>query len=266
MTVYIEWPEDREPSRDPATLSGEPPILWLHDPAVRNALTPTALDELAKCTATLSNAGHPIVIAGRGSAFCSGFDLKLCRDDPGALAELLHRLHHVIGMLKSANVPVVIAAHGAAVAGACAMFGGADYVVTDANAKIGYPVVRIGLSPAVSAPFLSHQVAASTMRRLMLDASLINGRQALEVGLVHECVATPEEVLPAAMAAARNLISKPPVAFAATKNLLREIEALQQESNANPPAEGWASRGLSVSLATANTDETRTRLASLPLK
>lgn len=266
MSVYILYPEDREPGKDPADFSLEPPVIWFDDVGTRNALTPKGLDDLALNIACLLKDDRPIVIAGRGPAFCSGFDLKLCRDDPGALAELLHRLHHVIGMLKSANVPVVIAAHGAAVAGACAMFGGADYVVTDANAKIGYPVVRIGLSPAVSAPFLSHQVAASTMRRLMLDASLINGRQALEVGLVHECVATPQEVLPAAMAAARNLISKPPIAFAATKNLLREIESLQQESIAYPPPEGWATRGLSVSLATANTDETRTRLASLPLK
>lgn len=266
MSVYIEWPEDREPSRDPAELSGEPPILWLHDPGTRNALTPGALSEVGACVAALCKAGRPILLTGRGPAFCSGFDLKLCRDDPSALSELLHRLHHVIATLKAATVPVVIAAHGAAVAGACAMFGGADYVVTNASAKIGYPVVRIGLSPAVSAPFLSHQVAASTMRRLMLDASLIDGRQALDIGLVHECVATPDEVLPAAKAAARLLASKPRDAFAATKRLLLEIEGGRQESIAYPPAEGWSSRGLAISLASADTNETRTRLAALSFK
>jgi enoyl-CoA hydratase/carnithine racemase len=260
------YPEDGVPWNDPAEFLLEPPIIWFDDVGTRNALTPKGLDDLAMNIACLLKDDRPIVIAGRGPAFCSGFDLKLCRDDPGALAELLHRLHHVISLLKSASVPVVIAAHGAAVAGACAFFGGADYVVTDANAKLGYPVVRIGLSPAVSAPFLSHQVAASTMRRLMLDASLIDGRQAFECGLVHECVATPEEVLAAAMAAARNLASKPRDAFAATKKLLLEIEASQQDSVASPPSQGWPSRGLAISLASADTNETRTCLAALSFK
>lgn len=266
MTSYIEYPEDREPLRNPKALKGEVPILWLHEPTTRNALTPRILDELALNVAHLLKDGRPILLAGRGPAFCSGFDLKLCRDDPGALTELLHRLHDIIATLKAATVPVVIAAHGAAIAGACALFGGADYVVTDANAKLGYPVVRIGLSPAVSAPFLSHQVAASDMRRLMLDASLITGRHALDIGLIHECVSTPDEVLPAALTAAKLLGSKPPGAFAATKRLLLEVEAAQQDIAAYPPSEGWPSRGRAISVASADTDETRDRLAKLALK
>ncbi len=241
-------------------------ILWLDRPDVRNAMTPHMLLDLRAQVEKLKNASRPLVLAGTGDCFCAGFDLKLCRDDPGALTELLHCLHGAITALKSATVPVVIAAHGAAVAGACALFGGADYVVTDAFAKLGYPVVRLGLSPAVSAPFLSPQVAAGVMRRLMLDPGLISGGEALRVGLVHECVATPAEVLPAAMAVAGLLASKPEGAYAATKRLLFEIESSHQQAVAPPPSEGWPARGLATSLASAASEETRSRIAKLALK
>lgn len=266
MNAWIDWPEDREPWRPEQELRAEVPILWLDRPEVRNAMTPKMLLDLRGQVEKLTNANRAIVLAGKGDSFCAGFDLKLCRDETGALAELLHCLHHAIAALKAAPVPVVIAAHGAAVAGACALFGGADYVVTDATAKLGYPVVRLGLSPAVSAPFLAPQVAAGLMRRLMLDPGLISGEEALRVGLVHECVATPADVLPAALAAAKLRASKPRDAYVATKRLLIEIEAEQQRETSPPPAAGWALRGLDVSLASANTDETRARLAKLPLK
>lgn len=266
MDVWTDWPEDREPWRPEAELQAEVPIIWLARPDVRNAMTPSMLLDLREQVEKLQRAGRPIVLAGKGDCFCAGFDLKLCRDDSGALAELLHGLHNVIATLKSATVPVVIAAHGAAVAGACALFGGADYIVTDANAKLGYPVARLGLSPAVSAPFLSPQVAAGVMRRLMLDPGLINGEEALRAGLVHQCVASPGDVLSAAIAAAKLLASKPRDAYAATKRLLVEIEAAHQDETSPPPGIGWPARGLDVSLASASSDETRARLAKLSLK
>jgi enoyl-CoA hydratase/carnithine racemase len=136
------------------------------------------------------------------------------------------------------------------------MFGGADLVVTDQAAKLGYPVTRLGLSPAVSSPFLTHQVSGSWLRRLMLDPGLISGAEAAAIGLAHVCVPTPEEVLPAALAAASELAEKPPGAIAATKAWLREIEAWKSSS-------GHAARGLAVSVATGEAPESRERIAAL---
>lgn len=266
MNAWIDWPEDRHPHYPAEALAGEVPIVWLHNPESRNAMTPDLLADLQRCIRTLAEGGHPILLAGKGPCFSAGFDLKLCRDNPSVLTELLCYLHNVIAAMRAASVPIVIAAHGAAVAGACALFGGADYIVTDATSKIGYPVVRFGLSPAVSAPFLSQQIVAGQARQLMLDPSLISGEEALRVGLVHECVAVPNDVLPAAKAMARALASKPRAAFAATKDLLREIESEQQQSTAYPPTVGWPVRGLDFSLATASHDETHARIAKLTFK
>lgn len=265
MDAVIDWPEDRlwtlHASGQPFP-PGEVPILWLSNPQARNAMSPGMLAEIERAAKLFESGGRPVILAGRGEVFSSGFDLKLCRDDLGAFAELLHRLHNAIAALRKLSVPVIIAAHKAAIAGACALFGGADFVITDKNAKLGYPVARIGLSPAVSAPFLSQEVDAGHLRRMLLDPGLISGAEAFRRGLVHSVVDRPEDVLPAAKALAAELSGKSASALAATKAWLRELQSIDSQSRGEPTT-GWPTRGLDVSLSTAASDEARERTAKL---
>lgn len=96
-----------------------------------------------------------ILLSGNGPTFCAGFDLSLCKDDETALDALLTGLSRVVQSLRTASQPVVVAIHGAAVAGGCALIGGADVIVATRDAKMGYPVVKLGISPAVNAPFIA---------------------------------------------------------------------------------------------------------------
>src|SRR5690606_29099547 len=110
-----------------------------------------------------------LLLCGEGRVFCAGFDLDACRGEGGddALRRLLRGLSAAIAGLRAQERPVVVAAHGAAIAGGCALLGSADVVVADAGAKLGYPVARLGISPAVSAPFLAPAVGAGAGRRLL---------------------------------------------------------------------------------------------------
>jgi len=222
-------------------------------PEKRNALTPDmlfALDTLLHETIASSRA---IVLAGDGSVFCGGFDLKLCHQERGTLASLLVGLSRVIQTLRSSNKPVVIAAHGAAIAGGCALLGGADVVITDRLASLGYPVVTLGVSPAVSAPFLMQRVGIGSSRLMLLGAELITGEEARRIGLADICCDIREDVLPRALRLASVLASKPVDAFAATKTLLREIEDLSGAL--------WSTQALNASLHLADKEEQRERLA-----
>src|SRR5690606_31084299 len=88
-----------------------------------------------------------LLLRGEGPVFCAGFDLDACRHDPLAMRALLTGLSATILALRTCPCPVVIAAQGAAIAGGCALLGGADFVVTDAQARFGYPVTLLGISP-----------------------------------------------------------------------------------------------------------------------
>lgn len=226
-------------------------------PEKKNALTPAMQNDL--CTAINSAAAdsacRAILLRGEGDAFCAGFDLSLCRDNDDVLRDLLSGLSRAILALRAAPQPVVIAAHGAAIAGGCALLGGGDYVVTDAAAKIGYPVTRLGISPAVSAPFVLPHVGPAAGRARLLDATLIDGREALRIGLAHECLASAAEATARAEQIAAEFAAKPTVGLRATKHLLNELSS-------DGPADA-AKRALAVSLGLVGSAEQAERLAQL---
>lgn len=226
-------------------------------PDKRNALTPDMLGALRAGAAEAAGTAGALVLCGEGAVFCAGFDLVMCRDAPdgSVMRALLAGLSEVIEVLRALPVPVVVAAHGAAIAGGCALLGGADVVVADRAAKIGYPVVRIGVSPAVSAPFLRLAVGNGRCRVRQLDPGLVSGVEAARLGLVHELVDQPEGVGLRAAEIARALADKPAHAYAATKAWLNEVDGL----GASP------ARALNVSLALAGSTEEQ-RLLNAALK
>jgi methylglutaconyl-CoA hydratase len=235
----------RVESRD----EGRVAVLWLSRPEKRNALTPSGLSQLAEAATEGARDARVLVLAGEGKVFCAGFDLSLCRASPegAVMRELLTNLSRAIATMRGLSVPVVAAAHGAAIAGGCALLGGADIVVGDVSARYGYPVVRLGVSPAVSAPFLRAVLAGGSTRERLLNPSLISGSQAHQQGLVHELVQQADDVLLMAMSIARSLARKPNQSLATTKRWLNELDGTDNADTIE--------RALNVSLARTGSDE-----------
>lgn len=227
-------------------------VIWLARPDQRNALTPEMLHRISTGAGELSCTSRAIVLAGEGPVFCSGFDLTLCRDDPGgtAMRRLLIGLSAAIRLLRGLALPVVAAAQGAAIAGGCALLGGCDVVVTDAGAKFGYPVLRIGVSPAVSAPFLAEAIGEGLARARLLDTGLISGQDAVRLGLAHELVGEAAAVQARAVEIASRMAAFPLLGITRTKPWLNEVSEARQGGEA-------ASMGLRVSLGLVGGEEER---------
>lgn len=226
-------------------------------PEKRNALTPAMLESLLEHVRALDSdpSCRAILLAGEGSTFCAGFDLSLCKENSDALAAMLRGLAEAIRALRETNKPVVIAAQGAAIAGGCALLAAADLVVTHQSAKLGYPVVRLGISPAVNAPALCAAVGPRAARLRLLDPEVFTGLDALHIGLAHLCVDLPEDTIPRAQIVAAQLAAKPPAALAATKSWLREVEQTLRGDHAQ--------QALDASLALVGSTEERERLTAL---
>lgn len=225
-------------------------ILLLDRPEKRNALLPEMLLDLGRALASLPATTRVVVMSGRGDVFCSGFDLAACAAPDGVVTRaLLTELSALIAAMKRCPHPVVLGAQGAAIAGGCALLGGADVVVSDLEARLGYPVLRLGISPAVSAPFLAAHIGQGPCRARLLDTGLISGHEAMQIGLVHEIVGEASLVLPRARELAERLAAKPAGALAATKAWLQELELAR-----NPDA---PRRGLEASLAGVGGEEER---------
>lgn len=234
-------------------------------PEKRNALTPDMLTELTAAVRAVTRGRgedasvRAVLLRGEGRVFCAGFDLDLCRDDgpeQGVMRSFLTELSAAIEAMRSCPRPVVIACHGAAIAGGCALLGGGDFVVADRGAKLGYPVVRLGISPAVSAPFLLASVSSGAARRRLLDHPLFDGVEGARIGLVHELVDEPGAVGPRAQGIAHEMAHKSVHAMKATKAWALEVGGEKKMA-------GRAARALDASLSLVSGDEARERLAGV---
>lgn len=235
-------------------------LFTLNRPERRNALLPQMLSDLE--AAARSCTARAIVLAGAGEVFCSGFDMKAVHSDPSVLPALLKGLSSVVRTFRRLPIPVVVAAHGAAVAGGCALLGCGDVVVTNTEAKLGYPVVKLGISPAVTVPALRCLIGDGRARERTLDPDLVSGEEALRIGLAHIRVDWPEDVrnraIREATVLARKIAEVPAAtggAIGATKSLLAEIEQTHHD--------GPFDVALSASLKLVGSPEQVARVAAL---
>lgn len=202
--------------------------LWMNRPEQRNALSDellaaleTALDVLEHDAAT-----RVLVLAGRGSAFCAGGDLRKMekaakmtkarsRREASRFAKFLYRLH---GYPK----PTLARVHGPAFAGGMGLVAACDLVVAAEEAQFALPETRLGLVPAMISPYLVRAMGAAPARRYMLTGERLSGREAQRIGFAHECL--PMAELDAALERlCVRLAQGGPEALARTKRLLLRV-------------------------------------------
>ncbi|HEX2529393.1 MAG TPA: enoyl-CoA hydratase-related protein [Geminicoccus sp.] len=133
-----------------------------------------------------------VVLKGAGPAFCSGADLAWMRRaagftldenqvDAGRLCEMLV----AFDQLPQATICL---AHGAAMAGALGLVCAADIAIAAEGCQFGLTEVRLGLVPAIVAPFVMRAMGSRQARRWFLTAERFDAHTAQRLGVVHEVV------------------------------------------------------------------------------
>jgi enoyl-CoA hydratase/carnithine racemase len=199
--------------------------LHLNRPERLNAVVP-ALTEglLAALERATADGARSIVLAGRGRAFCAGHDLKEpepVETDDEARARL-QRLQDVTRAIQAFDGMVLAAVHGYALGAGCEFALGCDLVVAAADAQFGFPEVGVGLSVTggVSA-VLPRLVGPYRAKELLALGVPIGAERAAELGLVNR-VTEPGEHETVALALARELAGRPPVALQLAKRVIDE--------------------------------------------
>ncbi|MCA9292032.1 MAG: enoyl-CoA hydratase/isomerase family protein [Phycisphaerales bacterium] len=230
----------------------------LNDAGRRNAMTIAMFDALDDAFARVRDDAsvRVVLLDGAGPAFCAGFDLTAAADDQALVGTFIRRLSTLCRTLRRVPAPVVVAVRGAAIAGGCAVVSACDLVVASAAARLGYPVHRIGLSPAVSLPTLDQAVGAGAARMLTMSGRLVTGAEAHALGLVTTLVEDDDAVGPAAEALATTLAAHGPHALRVTKAWLNEIDGSLDDARFDAPAADTAE-------AASTSAETAARLAAM---
>jgi methylglutaconyl-CoA hydratase len=203
----------------------------LNRPDARNALNFELIEQLehaVKAVAT-NSAARVLVLSGNGKSFCAGMDLRGVLNDAQKMGLMLHGLARVGLALRKLSIPVIAKVQGAAVGGGCGLVVACDFAFTHEQAKLGYPEVDLGVCPAVVAPFLISKVGAGRARALLLAGGLVDGKEAVRIGLATHLVSV-DELDSAVMNFAQKLSTGGPNAIATTKHWLHELDGLLNES------------------------------------
>jgi len=221
------------------TRDGSTRTITLNDPERRNAMSIALFDGLDDIIGQLQaeDDADIIIVRGAGKAFCAGFDLGAAVEEPECMATFIRRLSEVIRRLRRLPGIVVMAVHGAAIAGGCALVTAGDVVIVTRDAKLGYPVHAIGVSPAVTTPSLSMAIGDGPARAMLLGGELITGDTAGEIGLathVVEAAAFDDAV----QSIVDRLLTSGANARRMTKSWLNTLDGSDENARFDGPAEG----------------------------
>jgi len=168
-----------------------------------------------------------IVLAGEGRSFCAGADLKWMQKmvgytreeniaDAGALAKMLR-------VLRDCPKPTIARVHGPVYGGGVGLVAACDMCVALKKATFCLSEVKLGIAPAVIAPFVVERIGANALRRYALTAEAFDAMTARNIGLVTEVVEQTEALDGWISDIAHALRQTGPRAVAACKQIIHEV-------------------------------------------
>ncbi len=181
--------------------------ITLNRPDVMNAIDdelPVEL-EAAVASACSDDGVHVIVLSGAGKAFCAGYDLayyaqategaghEMTQDmpwDPLRDYGFMMRNTQAFMSLWRARIPVIAKIHGFAVAGGSDIALCADMIVMADDARIGYMPTRVWGCPTTA--MWVYRLGPEKAKRMLFTGDAIDGREAVELGLVLKSVPADE--------------------------------------------------------------------------
>jgi methylglutaconyl-CoA hydratase len=230
---------------------GQVEHLVLNRPAVRNAFNDELIAEVT--TWAVRAAADPdlraVVIAGAGPSFCAGADLAWMAKMAGYSREdNLNDARAAATMFETVNtlpVPVIARVHGAALGGGAGLAAVADIVVADEGATFGFTEVKLGLIPAIIAPYVLAKIGESAARELFVTGRRFSADRAREIGLVH-AVTTTDQLDRTVQQYLDDILASGREAAAAAKALLRQISHRSLEDATPLTTEAIATRRVSA--------------------
>lgn len=203
------------------TLEGTTAIVTMDD-GKANALSDAMIAALTGALDRAEKEATAMVLVGRPERFCAGFDLKVMMSGPDAAKALLRKGSALLMRLYGAQVPLVVACTGHALAGGALVLLTGDVRVGAAGPfRIGLNEVAIGMPvPVLAMELARDRLAAVELARATLMATIYDPSAAVSAGYLDSIVPV-DQVLAHAKEEAARLGGLALPAFRATKARLR---------------------------------------------
>jgi enoyl-CoA hydratase len=216
----------------------------LNRPRVLNAQSPEMFEELTQVFSAMKHDPEVgvVILTGSGErAFCAGADInflkQLAQTTPIAAKTFVEKNRLAFGAIAHLGKPVIAAVNGFALGGGCELAMACHIRLAAENARFGQPEINLGLFPgAGGTQRLPRLVGTGIALEMMLSGEAISAQEAHRVGLVNKVVPA-EELMPAAEALARQILTKAPLAVSMILEAVQHgmemslSEGLQLEEN-----------------------------------
>lgn len=180
-------------------------------------------------TDVLDTAGEDVtafVLTGRDDILSAGLNLKVLQSSVEEAAALVEGLGRYVMRLWTEPRPVVVAAHGHAIAGGTMMCMAADHsILADGPYKLGLTETAVGLPlPMFGVALARHNLRNDVLEDLVIQGRTVDPAEAVAVGFATE-LAAHADVTSRAMQVAAALGGLPSHAYAETKRRFRQATA-----------------------------------------
>jgi enoyl-CoA hydratase/carnithine racemase len=167
--------------------------VWLTRPEKLNALNLPMLTDLLRVFTAFADdhQTRAVVLAGRGRAFCAGFDVGwMAQRTSESMGADRPYLREVYAAIERCPQPVISAVHGDAMGGGLILTMVSDLVLATRSARFGAPEVKIGIFPSLLLiPRLERLIGLRAAQALVLTGDPIGAERAFELGLVTQLTA-----------------------------------------------------------------------------
>ena len=181
-----------------------------------------------------------IILASALKDFSVGGDLSKMGSlgDVKAGRQRIASAHRLARLLMLADKPMIAELRGYAVGAGAGLALLCDTIVMGESASLGFPFLRIGLTPDFAvAHTLARRIGVAKARQALLYARSFKGPDALAIGMADDVVADDQVAL-RAMELARELAALPSHAIALTKRMIERSDdpaaVLDVEAMAQP--------------------------------
>ncbi|MFL5420905.1 MAG: enoyl-CoA hydratase/isomerase family protein [Myxococcales bacterium] len=199
-------------------------LLTVNRPEQLNALDRNVLAELERALRAIDGAPGTkgVVLTGAGEkAFVAGADIKEMAGMTPLQAQAFSRSgQRVMTSLQRMRKTVIAAVNGFALGGGLELALACDFIYAAEGAKLGAREVALGVIPGFGGTQnLARLVGPNRARELVLTGKIFTAQEAKDWGVVNQ-VLPKGELVPAALATARQITSNSLVAVAAAKDAI----------------------------------------------
>lgn len=222
--------------------------VWFTREDSLNAIDAAGIDELNQIFTDLNHddSVKVIVLAGKGRAFCAGFDVKwFVSLTPELFSREIQKISETFALVENCPKPLICAVQGSAAGAGIILTTYCDFVIAAENAKFTAPEVKISIFPGLNLiPRLERIVGMQHAKRFLLLGEPITAAEAFRVGMVEKVVPVDAEyhtLYREAQELAEKLAAYPPVVTQAIKSAFdRHTKPMYAEWEMEKGIECWS--------------------------